>query len=112
MHALNELCIAAATKQTQEALEYFLNYCATHPEAEIDSDAAYQVAGKSRIRASGYHYLVNLDWVIFVLARIIKSVMQPVAEAEYGGLYMNAKEAVPMRIILLDINLISKYTIQ
>ena len=53
MHALNELCIAAATKGTQEALEYFLNYCATHPEAEIDSDAAYQVAAKSRIRASG-----------------------------------------------------------
>ena len=35
MHALNELCIAAATKGTQEALEYFLNYCVTHQEAEI-----------------------------------------------------------------------------
>jgi hypothetical protein len=34
-HALNELCIAATkgTQETQEALEYFLNYCATHPEA-------------------------------------------------------------------------------
>jgi hypothetical protein len=65
-HALNELCIAATkgTQETQEALEYFLNYCATHPEAEIiyracemiltiDSDAAYQVASKSRSRASG-----------------------------------------------------------
>ena len=37
--------------------------------------------------------------------------MQSAAEAECGGLYMNAKEAVPMRITL-DINLISKYTIQ
>jgi hypothetical protein len=59
-HALNELCIAATkgTQETQEALEYFLNYCATHPEAEIiyrasdmilsvDSDAAYQVVPKS-----------------------------------------------------------------
>jgi hypothetical protein len=65
-HALNELCIAATkgTQETQEALEYFLNYCATHPDAEIiyrasemilsvDSDAAYQVASKSRSRASG-----------------------------------------------------------
>jgi hypothetical protein len=36
-HALNELCIAATTRtqETQAALEYFLNYCATHPEAEI-----------------------------------------------------------------------------
>ena len=34
-HALNELCMAATngTQETQEALEYFLNYCATHPEA-------------------------------------------------------------------------------
>ena len=32
-HALNELCIAATkgTQETQDALEHFLNYCATHP---------------------------------------------------------------------------------
>jgi hypothetical protein len=115
---LNELCIAATkgTQETQEALEYFLNYCATHPEAEIiyracgmiltiDSDAAYQVASKSRSQASGYHHLGNLDGklfngAIFILAKIVKSVMQSAAEAECGGLYMNAKEAVPMRITL------------
>jgi hypothetical protein len=121
-HALHELCIAATkgTQETQEALEYFLNYCATHPEAEIiyrasemilsvDSDAAYQVAPKSRSRASGYHYLGNLDGklfngAIFILAKVIKSVMQSAAEAECGGLYMNAKEAVPMRITLEELN--------
>jgi hypothetical protein len=119
---MNELCIAAikGTQETQEALEYFLNYCATHPEAEIiyrasemilsvDSDAVYQVASKSRSRASGYHYLGNLDGklfngAIFILAKIIKSVMQSAAEAECGGLYMNAKEAVPMRITLEELN--------
>ena len=105
---------------SQDALEYFLNYCATHPEAEIiyrasemiltvDSDAAYQVAAKSRSRASGYHYLGNLDGklfngAIFILAKIIKSVMQSAAEAECGGLYMNAKEAVPMRITLEELD--------
>jgi hypothetical protein len=60
-HALNELCIAATkgTQEKQEALEYFLNCCDTHPGAEIiyracemiltiDSDAAYQVVSKSR----------------------------------------------------------------
>jgi hypothetical protein len=105
-HALNEICIATTkgTQETQAAVEYFLNYCATHPEAEIiyrasdmiltiDSDAAYQVAAKSRSRASGYHYLGNLDGklfngAIFILAKIIKSVMQSAAEAECGGLYI------------------------
>jgi hypothetical protein len=93
------LCIAATkgTQETQAALEYFLNYCATQPEAEIiyrasdmiltiDSDAAYQVAAKSRSRASGYHYLGNADGKLFngdifkLLAKIIKAVMQSAAE--------------------------------
>jgi hypothetical protein len=57
----------------------------------IDSDAAYQVAAKSRSQASGYHYyLGNLDGklfngAIFILAKIIKAVMQSAAEAECGG---------------------------
>jgi hypothetical protein len=54
LYVLNELCIAATrgTKQTGEALEYFLNYCALNQSAEIiyqasemiltvHSDAAY-----------------------------------------------------------------------
>jgi hypothetical protein len=121
-HALNELCIAATkgTQETHAALECFLNYSATHLEAEIiyrasdmiltiGSDAAYQVAAKSRSRASGYHYLRNTDGklfngAIFILVKIIKAVMQSAAESECGGLYMNAKEAVPMRIKLEELN--------
>jgi hypothetical protein len=116
LHALNELCIAATkgTKQTGEALEYFLNYCASNQSAEIiyrasdmiltiHSDAAYQVAAKSRSRAAGYHFFSNKDGKlfngpIFVLAKIIKNVMASAAEAETGGLFMNAQEAVPERI--------------
>ena len=120
-HTLNKLCIAATkgTQETQDALESFLNYCATHPEAEIiyrasnmilsvDSDAAYQVASKSRSRASGYHYLGDMDGLlfngaIFILAKVIKAVMQSAAEAECGALYMNANEAVPMRTTLEEL---------
>jgi hypothetical protein len=120
-HTLNELCIAATkgTQETQDALEYFLNYCATHPEAEIiyrasdmiltvDSDAAYQVAPKSRSRASGYHYLGDMDGLlfngaVFILAKVIKAVMQSAAEAECGALYMNAKEVMPMRTTLEEL---------
>ena len=74
-HALNELCIAA-TKGTlrntgrTRILPQLL--CNTHTEAEIiysasemiltvDNGAAYQDAPTSRSRASGYHYLGNLD---------------------------------------------------
>ena len=34
------------------------------------------------------------------IAQIIKAVMASVAEAKLGALYINAKEAVPMRITL------------
>jgi hypothetical protein len=116
LHALNELCIAATkgTKQTGEALEYFLNYCASNQSAgiiyrasdmilTIHSDAAYLVAAMARSRAAGYHFFGNKDGKlfngpIFVLAKIIKNVMGSAAEAETGGLYMNAQEAVPERI--------------
>jgi hypothetical protein len=90
LHALNELCIATTkgTTQTGEALEYFLNYCASNQSAEIiyqasemvltvHSDAAYLVAARARSRAAGYHFFGNNDGTlfnrpIFVLAKIIK----------------------------------------
>ena len=105
-HILNEISIQApnATEKTKEAVEYFLDYCATNPEAtiiyrasdmqlQIDSDATYLVAPKARSRAAGYHFLGNKDGKlfngpIFVLAKIIKAVMGSAAEAECGGLYM------------------------
>ena len=121
MHAINELCIAATegTVATAKALSHFLNYCATNPEAEIiyrasdmiltiDSDAAYLVAKKARSRAAGYFYLSNKDGKlfngpIFVLSKVIKAVMSSAAEAECGGLYINAHEAVTMRQTLIEL---------
>ena len=121
MHALNELCIAATkgTPATATALTHFLNYCASNPEAEIiyrksdmvltiDSDAAYLVAAKARSRAAGFFYLGNKDnqlfnGPIYVLTKIIQAVMSSAAEAECGGLYLNAKEAVPMRNTLIEL---------
>ena len=115
LHALNELSIKAtiAIEETQEALTQFLNYCASNPDATIiyrasdmilscDSDAVYLVAPKSRSRAGGYHYLGNKDGTqfndpVYVLVQIINAVMGSVAEAEVGGLYMNALELSPIR---------------
>ena len=100
-------------------LDHFLDYCASHPEAEIiyrasdmqlmvDSDAAYLVAPKARSRVAGYHYLGNKDGKLFngpiyVLAKIIKAVMSSAAEAECGGLYINAQEAIPLIITLEEL---------
>ena len=112
LHATNELNIASskATEQTQKYLEHFLNCCATNPEAqiicrasdmqlEIDCDAAYLVASKSRIRASGYHYLGNYDGKLFngpiyVLVKVIKAVTISEKEAESESLFLNAGEAI------------------
>ena len=56
------------TKQTEQQVEQFLNYMATHPEAKIrchdsdmvlnvHSDASYLTAPKSRSRAGGLFFL-------------------------------------------------------
>ena len=70
MPALNELCITEnkGTQSTTRPLTHFLNYCKSNPGAEIiyinicmiltgESDTAYLVAAKARIRAAGYFYL-------------------------------------------------------
>ena len=100
-------------------LDHFLDYCASHPEAEIiyrasdmqlmvDSDAAYLVAPKARSRVAGYHYLGNKDGKLFngpiyVLAKIIKAVMSSAAEVECGRIYINAQEAIPLIITLEEL---------
>ncbi len=121
MHALNELCIAATkgTNATGKALADYLNNCASNPEAEIiyrrsdmiltiDSDKAYLVADKARSRAAGYFYLGSKDnqlfnGPIYILTKLIQAVMPSAAEAECGGLYLNAKESVPIRNTLIEL---------
>jgi hypothetical protein len=74
----------------------------------IDSDAAYLVAAKARIRAAGYFYLGNQDnqrfnGPIYIYTKLILAVMSSAAEAECGGLYLNAKESVPLRNTLIEL---------
>ena len=74
----------------------------------IDSDAAYLVAPQARSRAAGYFYLGNMNHTLFngaiyILTKLIKAVMASAAEAECGGLFMNAQEAVPIRTTLQEL---------
>jgi hypothetical protein len=70
LYALNDLAtqISTGTQSTSaEAMNHFLNYCATNPDAELmywasnmelknDSDASYLVALEARSRAGGHTY--------------------------------------------------------
>jgi hypothetical protein len=102
VHALNDLATQTTKgkEKTMQALTHFLDYCASHPDAEIifrasdmvlhnHSDAAYLVAAEARSRAGGFTYMGNhqgkpqiINGAISVIAKIIKSVMSSAAEAE------------------------------
>jgi hypothetical protein len=100
------------------ATKYFLDYAASNQDAVIRyqasdmilyiiSDAAYLVCPMARSRAGGYHYLGNKDGklfnaAIFVLAKVIKSVMASASESEVGSLFMNGQEAISSRNCLID----------
>lgn len=118
LHALNDMAsqIAMGNKKTNEAIECFLDYAATHPETEIkyvasdmvlqaESDAAYLVAPKARSRVGGYIYLGSknrenaiINGPVLVIAKILKMVVSSAAEAKVATLFLNAQEMVPLRI--------------
>ena len=123
LHALSTLASAQSkgTEATKEAMHYFLDYCATHPNAtirfhasdmilKIHSDASYLSEPEAKSRAGGYFYLGNKDnsmqnnGAIHILAKLIKNVVSSAAEAEIAAIFMNAKEAVPIRTTLVEMN--------
>ena len=105
------------TIETMNKCKQFLNYAATHPDAiitykasdmvlAVSSDASYLIKPKARSRAGGHFYMSNNtqfppnNGAVLHIAQIIKSVMTSAAEAEMGALYINTREAIPMRITL------------
>jgi hypothetical protein len=72
LYALDDLATQTTkgTEKTMGVLTHFLNYCATHPDAELifrasnmvlhnHSDAAFLVASEARSRAGGFTYMGN-----------------------------------------------------
>ena len=129
--ALNEISIeqSKATNNNSKKITKLLNYLATNPEAVIKyhasgmqlyvhSDASYLSVSKSRSRAGGIHYLndppINtqdpdnytplLNGIIHVVCKIIRNIMSSAAEAELGALFLNDKEAVPIRTTFIEMN--------
>ena len=81
----------------------------------IDSDTSFMSIQNARSRVVGFFYLSlhpskipkhhdpTLNSPIFVMCRIMKMVLSSAAEAEYDGIFINAKEGVPIHTTLQEL---------
>ena len=103
-------------KQTKQLLDYLasqeeaiITYNSSDMILGVHSDASYLSEPKARSRAGGHFFLSNNSNIppnngaILNIAHIIKHVMTSATEAELAGLYIMAREAVYIRIILEEL---------
>jgi hypothetical protein len=103
-------------KQTKQLLDYIatqeeavLTYHASDMKLAAHSDASYLSEPKARSRAGGHFFLSSESTVptnngaVLNIAHIIKHVMSSATEAELAALYIVAREAVYIRIILEEL---------
>ena len=120
--ALSELSSAqaTATEATKRACQQFLDYCASHPDGSIGyhasdmilklhSDSSYLNPVGARSRQGGHLYHGNksepdiLNGAVLNLAAIMKIVLSSAAEAKFGALFHNTKEATPLQTNLAEL---------
>jgi hypothetical protein len=124
--AINEVSASQAqpTENTLHACKMLMDYAATYPLAiiryfasdmvlHIDSDAAYVVLPNARSRYAGHYFLSDCppqppakptpkpNGGILTICKTIHGVMASAAEAETGGVYGNAQEALACHVSLL-----------
>ena len=110
---------AEPTKETMDNIKLFLDYAASHQDAIltyqasdmvliVHSDASYLSEPKAQSRAGGHIFMSSdvanphNNGAVLNIAQLIKAVMSSAAETELGALYINAREAVPMRQLLTE----------
>jgi hypothetical protein len=124
--AVNKISVSqsALTQKTRKACEMLLNsYAATYPAAiiryhasdmalHVNSDAAYLVLPNARSCYAGHYFMSNEpppppakpnpkpNGPILTVWKTIRGVMSSAGEAETGGFYGNAQEAIACRIYL------------
>ena len=117
--ALSSLASAQAnpTQHTMTLVRWLLDYVATNSDAiltyrksdmvlAVHSDASYLSEAAARSRVGGHFFCSedtddpNDNGAVHTISKILKAVMSSAAEAELGALYINAREAVPMRQLL------------
>ena len=108
-------------KNTAKQVAKLLNYLASNPNAEIQyrdsgmqlsiySNVSYLSVSQAISRASGIHFISEgppkpqnpedfiptVNGIILVVCKIMRNIMESVAEAEYGNILINAQTAVPI----------------
>jgi len=116
-----------STTNTLNLTSWLLDYMATYPNPSItykasdmvlwvSSDSSYLSVTGSRSRVGGYHFLGNnpdftkplapqrtfINAPIHVEASILRNVMGAASETEIAGGYVNARMAVELRIMLME----------
>jgi hypothetical protein len=104
------------TQATTEAMVQLLNYCATHPDAEIQyhasdmilhfsRNASYLFEAEARSRTGGHFYLGQkygqtqlINVPLLFLSNIMNYVISSAAEAEVGSIFIKSKETAPLLI--------------
>ena len=111
---------AIATEATKCTCQQFLDYCASHPDGSIHyhasnmilklhSDSSYLIAVGTRSRQGDHLYLDNksdpdiLNGVVLNLAAIMEMFLSSAAEAKFGALFHNTKEATPLHTTLEEL---------
>ena len=77
----------------------------------VHIDASYLSAPEARSRAGGHHFLGNApnkpplnNGPILNVVQILCTVVSSAAGAEVGALFVNTKEAIPLRTALEEMN--------
>jgi len=102
-------------EQTLQLLDYIatqeeavLTYSASDMKLAVHNDASYLSEPQARSRAGGHFFLSNEATIpanngaVLNIAHIIKHVMMSATEAELAALYIMAREAVYIRIVLTE----------
>ncbi len=114
---------ALPTKDTNNHVNQFLDYMATHPGAKIQycasdmvlnvhSNASYLSALNVQSCAGGYFFLgstpcdgspIQINGAVHITCTILKLVAASTAEAELGALFLHAQEAKVIRLVLEEL---------
>ena len=113
---------ANPTQNTMKQTKHFLDYMATHPDAQIryyksnmilniHSDASYLTEPGARSRIAGHFFLASipdprkpilLNGSILNPCTILKHIAASAAEAELGALFSNARIGKIIRLALIE----------
>jgi hypothetical protein len=111
---------AASTEDMRNPVNQFLDYMATHPDAEtcycasnmilnVHYDASYLSVPNAHSRAGGYFFLgstprdrspIQSNGTVHITCKTLKLVAASTAEAELGALFLNVQEAKVIRLVL------------